>query len=337
MTRSPAHSGGPQTEAAPRTRSSDARYDPSSRLILREARRRGLAVEVLDARAEYFRIGDGNRSILCRESLSELTTAVALSICDDKRTTARVLRAAGLRVPEQIEASGQASNEAFLRKHTLLAVKPARGEQGRGVSVGIRHPDALAQAIHHAREVGSPVLLEQAVTGHDLRLVVIGDRVVAAAVRRPPRVIGTGEHSVRELIAGESSRRAAATAGESKIPLDIETLRCVREAGYELDDVPASGVEIVVRKAANVHLGGTIEDVTAHFSPRLADVACRAARALGIGVVGLDFIVPDVHGEEYWIIEANERPGLANHEPQPTAERFVDFLFPHTAGKASPS
>jgi D-alanine-D-alanine ligase-like ATP-grasp enzyme len=33
---------------------------------------------------------------------------------------------------------------------------------------------------------------------------------------------------------------------------------------------------------------------------------------------------------EYVIIEANERPGLANHEPQPTAERFVDLLFPNT-------
>jgi hypothetical protein len=27
-------------------------------------------------------------------------------------------------------------------------------------------------------------------------------------------------------------------------------------------------------------------------------------------------------------IEANERPGLANHEPQPTAQRFIDLLFP---------
>ena len=34
---------------------------------------------------------------------------------------------------------------------------------------------------------------------------------------------------------------------------------------------------------------------------------------------------------EYVIIEANERHGLANHEPQPTAERFVDLLFPFTA------
>jgi hypothetical protein len=29
-------------------------------------------------------------------------------------------------------------------------------------------------------------------------------------------------------------------------------------------------------------------------------------------------------------IEANERPGLANHEPQPVAERFVDLLFPQS-------
>jgi D-alanine-D-alanine ligase-like ATP-grasp enzyme len=41
-------------------------------------------------------------------------------------------------------------------------------------------------------------------------------------------------------------------------------------------------------------------------------------------------MVPNVSEPEYVIIEANERPGLANHEPQPTAERFVDLLFPQT-------
>ena len=38
-----------------------------------------------------------------------------------------------------------------------------------------------------------------------------------------------------------------------------------------------------------------------------------------------------VQDRELNIIEANERPGLANHEPQPTAERFIDLLFPQTA------
>jgi D-alanine-D-alanine ligase-like ATP-grasp enzyme len=47
-------------------------------------------------------------------------------------------------------------------------------------------------------------------------------------------------------------------------------------------------------------------------------------------VTGIDFIVKAPTEPDYWFIEANERPGLANHEPQPTAERFVDLLFPQS-------
>jgi D-alanine-D-alanine ligase-like ATP-grasp enzyme len=42
----------------------------------------------------------------------------------------------------------------------------------------------------------------------------------------------------------------------------------------------------------------------------------------------VDFIVTDPSEPDYVFIEANERPGLANHEPQPTAQRFIDLLFP---------
>ena len=63
---------------------------------------------------------------------------------------------------------------------------------------------------------------------------------------------------------------------------------------------------------------------------RRSEGARARAIAIDIPVVGLDFLVPNVEDEQYVIIEANERPGLANHEPQPTAERFVDLLFPKT-------
>jgi D-alanine-D-alanine ligase-like ATP-grasp enzyme len=71
-------------------------------------------------------------------------------------------------------------------------------------------------------------------------------------------------------------------------------------------------------------------DVTDRLHPEIAAASVRAATALGIPVTGLDFLVPDVAGPAYVFIEANERPGLANHEPQPVAERFVDLLFPET-------
>jgi D-alanine-D-alanine ligase-like ATP-grasp enzyme len=64
---------------------------------------------------------------------------------------------------------------------------------------------------------------------------------------------------------------------------------------------------------------------------KLVEAAETAARALDIPVTGLDFMVDAPYRPSYVIIEANERPGLANHEPQPTAERFVDLLFPQTA------
>src|SRR3546814_8606870 len=55
-----------------------------ARILVDEARRRGIAVEVLDAEGGFFRLTHGGRSISCRESLSQLTDAVAMSRCDDR-------------------------------------------------------------------------------------------------------------------------------------------------------------------------------------------------------------------------------------------------------------
>jgi GNAT-family acetyltransferase (TIGR03103 family) len=305
--------------------------NPYATILTNEARRRGIAVEVLDAGNGYFRLSFGGRSIVCRESLSELTSAIALSRCDDKAVTRRVLQKAGLRVPAQRRAGNPADNAAFLAEHGRLVVKPARGEQGKGITVDVRTTEVLEQAVGTARAHADTALLEAYVEGQDLRIVVIDYKVVAAAIRRPAEITGTGEHTISQLIEAQSRRRAAATGGESRIPLDVETERCLRCHGYGLDDVLPEGERLFVRKTANLHTGGTLHDVTAMLHPALAQAAVAAARALAIPVVGLDFLVPDPAGPDYVIIEANERPGLANHEPQPTAQRFIDLLFPQTA------
>jgi GNAT-family acetyltransferase (TIGR03103 family) len=310
--------------------------NPYARLIVDEARRRGVHVEVTDAEGGFFRLSYGGRSVHCRESLSELTSAVAMSICDDKAVTRRVMEKAGLSVPEQMEAVGdRAALKAFLKKHGKVVVKPARGEQGRGVAVGLETVEAVESAIAIAREICDRVLVESCFEGEDLRLVVIDHRLVAAAIRRPPHVVGDGQKTIRELIEAQSRRRSAATGGESHIPIDGETERCVAESGLGLDEVLDAGREIMVRKAANLHTGGSIHDVTAEVHPRLVEAACKASRAIDIPVVGIDFIVRSPSRPDYVFIEANERPGLANHEPQPTAERFVDLLFPLSGQKSA--
>lgn len=302
--------------------------NPYARIIIEEARVRGIAAEVLDETEGYFRLASGATSITCRESLSELTSAIAMSRCQDKYITHRWLAKAGIQTPDFQLAGDAAADRQFLDRHRKLVVKPAIGEQGRGVTVGIDTVEALLAAIDLARRYSERVLLESFHAGQDLRIVVINSRVVAAAVRRPAQIVGDGERSARALIEKQSRRRRAATSGESRIPMDDETESCLRNAGYSLDDVIPGGKRVNVQRTANLHTGGTIHDVTPLLHPELSGVAEKAAKWLDIPVVGLDLIVPSPDQPKYVMIEANERPGLANHEPQPTAQRFVDLLFP---------
>ena len=308
--------------------SEDTAFNPYAKIIIDEARRRGIAVSTIDAEGGFFRLTFGGRSVACRESLSEFTSAVAMSICDDKRVTRRLAEGAGLAVPAQLSSEDPDERRQFLQEHGAVVVKPARGEQGRGIAVGLTNPDEVEDAVVRAKEVCSDVLLESYFEGFDLRVIVIDFKVVAAAIRRPARIIGDGTASVIELIKAQSRRRGAATGGESSIPVDAETERCIAAAGYALDDVPEGGKEVVVRKTANLHTGGTIHDVTAETHPTLIAAAIAAARAIDIPVTGIDLMVKSPSEPDYVFIEANERPGLANHEPQPTAERFIDLLFP---------
>lgn len=311
-----------------------AHYDelnPYAKIVADEAMLRGIRVEVTDAEWGELRLTHGASVIHTRESLSELTSALAMARCDDKRVTRRVLSDAGLQIPRGVTAGDEAADIEFLNEVGPVVVKPARGEQGKGITVGVSNPESLRRAIKEARAHCPDVLIEEMVNGQDLRVLVIDHKVVAAAVRRPASVLGDGTHTIEQLIERQSRRRAAATGGESRIPIDGGTADTVAEAGWSMDDVLPEGQELTVRRTANLHTGGTIHDVTSELHPALAEACVAASRALAIPVTGIDLLVTAPDQPEYVIIEANERPGLANHEPQPTVERFMDLLFPTTA------
>ena len=312
----------------------EEKLNPYARIVVDEARSRGISVEVLDDEEGYFRLSRGGKNIVCRESLSELTSAVAMSRCQDKFVTHRWLSKAGFDTPAFQLAGDTQANQGFLNHHGTLVVKPAIGEQGKGITIDVKTASDLQRAIKRARRYGDRILLESFHPGEDLRVVVINEEVVAAAIRKRARIVGDGIKTAQTLIEKQSRRRKAATGGESEIPIDGETRSCLEEQNYTLKDVISAGETVVVRKTANLHTGGTLHDVTDSLHPNLVDVARQIAQRLEIPVVGLDFIVTAAEKPGYVIIEANERPGLANHEPQPTAQRFVDLLFPLSVSAA---
>jgi GNAT-family acetyltransferase (TIGR03103 family) len=306
------------------------RLNVYTRIIVDEARRRGIAVEIVDAGRGALLLSHGDRSVRTLESLSDLTSAVAFRICDDKRYTREVLERAGIAVAPGRSATFDQADLDFLDEHRDVVVKPVRGEQGWGISVGVTSAEELDRARTAAARWCPDVLIERRCQGEDLRVVVIADEVVAASVRRPAQVVGDGSHTIAELVEEVSRAREAATGGASTIPLDDTTRRVVASAGYRMEDVLAEGVTLPVRRTANLHTGGTIHDVTDGLHPELAAAAVGVARAIGIPVVGVDLVVHDAASPDHVVIEANEQPGLANHEPRPTASRFIDLLFPAT-------
>ncbi|MGA9574613.1 MAG: N-acetylglutaminylglutamine synthetase [Lysobacterales bacterium] len=316
----------------------EEKLNPYCRIIVDEARSRGISVEVLDDEEGYFKLSRGGKSVVCRESLSELTSAVAMSRCQDKLVTHRWLGKAGFPTPAFQLAGSAATNRAFLERWEKIVVKPANGEQGKGITVGVEDSGAIPAAIKKARRYCDRVVLESYHPGLDLRVIVINEEMVAAAIRRRARIVGDGQNTAKTLIEKQSRRRSAATEGESRIPIDDETEKCLAAKGYALSDTIPLGESLAVRKTANLHTGGTLHDVTAKLHPTLKEAAENAAQRLGIPVVGLDFIIEAADQPDYVIIEANERPGLANHEPQPTASCFVDLLFPLSisAGEREP-
>src|SRR4029453_17000804 len=126
--------------------------NPYARIIADEALRRGIRVEVTDAESGELRLSIGGRTVLTLESLSEFTTAVAMSRCDDKRVTRRIMERAGVRVARGAAATEDDLQAAsrLLREVGEVVVKPARGEQGRGITVGVTDDAGLEGAVAHA-------------------------------------------------------------------------------------------------------------------------------------------------------------------------------------------
>ena len=80
-----------------------------------------------------------------------------------------------------------------------MVVKPQDGNQGKGVTVNITTREQL-DAAYASAAVHGEVMVEKFLPGFDFRLLVVGDRLVAAARRDPPQVIGDGTKTVRELV-----------------------------------------------------------------------------------------------------------------------------------------
>jgi len=321
----------------------DIRLGPSTGAIVQAAVARGIPYRRL-TEGSLVQFGWGSKQKRIQAAETGHTSAIAESIAQDKELTKDLLYAAGVPVPLGRTVDGAADAWAAAQEIGLpVVVKPKDGNQGKGVAVNLTTREAVEAAYAVAGSFRGDVMVERYLPGNDFRLLVIGDRLVAAARRDPPLVTGDGVRTIRQLIDEVNKdplRGAGHATSLTKIRLDEIALATLSTAGLTPDSVPAMGQRVVLRNNANLSTGGTATDVTDHVHPKVAQRVVQAAQMVGLDICGVDVVCEGVHRplEETGggIVEVNAAPGLRMHlapsygKPRAVGEAIVDLMFPHS-------
>ncbi len=319
----------------------DVRLGPSTGSIVRAAQKRGIPIRRLNT-GSLVQMGWGSHQHRILAAETDRTSAIGESIAQDKELTKTLLRSVGVPVPTGRPA--ESAEEAWEIAQDIglpVVVKPQYGNQGRGVAVNLNSKEQVLAAYEAARQEGSSILVERFAPGGDHRILVVGGKVVAAARREPPQIVGDGIHTVEQLVAmvnADPRRGQDHATSLSKIRLDAIGLAVLAEQGYTPASIPTSGTVVVLRRNANLSTGGSAEDVTDCVHPDVAARAVDAAKVIGLDIAGVDVVCRDVgvplEEQSGVIVEVNAAPGFRMHlEPssgksRPVGEAVVGTMFP---------
>ncbi len=318
----------------------DVRLGPSTDSIVQAAMARGIPYRRL-TRGSLVQFGWGSKQRRIQAAETDRSSAIAESIAQDKELTKKLLDAAGVPVPNgRPVSSADDAWAALCEIGAPVVVKPLDGNQGKGVTVNIVSREELDRAYPAAAEIGSEVLVERFISGSDFRFLVVGGRLVAAARRDPPQVIGDGVHSVRELVEQVNSdpRRGEGHATSlTKIRFDEIALASLATQGLRADSVPDKGARVLLRNNANLSTGGTATDVTEDVHPDMAASAVAAAQMIGLDICGVDVVCDSVlksmQEQGGGVVEVNAAPGLRMHlqpsfgKGRAVGEAIVSMMF----------
>ena len=318
----------------------DVRLGPSTGSVVNAALARNIPYSRMTD-GSMVRFGWGSKQRRIQAAEIDATSAIAEAIAQDKELSKRLLHAAGVPVPR-----GRAvrdADDAWAAAQDIglpVVVKPLDGNQGKGVTVNILNEAQLRAAYAVAIEFRDTVLVERYMPGNDFRLLVVGDKLVAAARRDPPKVVGDGVHTVAQLVdmVNADPRRGDGHATSlTKIRFDDIARSCLRSQGFEADSIPDKGQRVNLRNNANLSTGGSATDVTDDVHPDVAARAVTAAHMVGLHICGVDLvcdsILRPIEEQGGGVVEVNAAPGLRMHlspsfgKGRPVGEAIMSSLF----------
>lgn len=322
------------------------RLGPSTEAIVNAADDRDIPMIRLSDEHNLVQLGYGAAQRRIWTAETDQTSAIAEGIASNKELTRRVLSRCGVPVPEGQEVDSV--HEAWDVAQAIglpVVVKPTDANHGRGVFTNLTTQKEVETAYAVAVDEGSGVVVERFIPGEEHRLLVVGDRLVAAARGEAVTVVGDGKHTIQELIELQVNSDPRRGSDESQ-PLNVVRLDSaarleISRQGYTADSVPEACKRVLIQRNGNVSI-----DVTERVHSSTRDIVVLAARAVGLDIAGIDLVATDISlplsGQGGAIVEVNAGPGLLMHlkpsegTPQPVGEAIIEHLFPGEANGQIP-
>ena len=317
--------------------SDDICLGPSTACIVNAATVREIPYIRLSS-GNLVQLGYGSKQRRIWTAETDQTSAIAETISRDKDLTKSLLASAGVPIPEgRVVTSPDDAWEAAQDIGLPVVVKPIDGNHGRGVFINLYTQQEIEAAYAVAINEGSEVLVERHIIGDEHRLLVVGNKVVAAAKGETVWITGDGKHTVLELIQIQinSDPRRGTTEECPLNPVRIDSAVELELARQKLtgDSIPAVDQKVLIQSNGNVAF-----DVTDLVHPEVAHQVALAARVVGLEIAGIDLVAQDIskplESQNAAIVEVNAGPGLLMHlkpasgTPQPVGEEIANHLFP---------
>ncbi|MFV7235787.1 cyanophycin synthetase [Flavobacterium sp. ZB4R12] len=317
------------------------RLGPSTGSIVEEAVSRNIPWIRLGTNS-LVQLGYGINQMRFQATITCKTSSIAVDIACNKEQTKKMLDMASIPVANgSICVDEESLSETIKKIGYPIVLKPLGGNHGKGASINVTNWEDAVSGLAFAQEYGKRVIVEKFITGFDFRILVIDNKLVAAAKRVPAHIIGNGKDTIQQLIDTTNLDPRRGYGHENvltQIDVDRDTEDLLEKLGYTLETIPRIGEIVFLKSTANLSTGGTSVDVTDMMHPENIFLAERISRVIGLDICGVDIMAENLtqplKENGGVILEVNAAPGFRMHLapseglPRNVASPVIDMLYP---------
>lgn len=317
------------------------RLGPSTGSIVEEAVNRDIPWIRLGTNS-LVQLGYGVNQMRFQATITCKTSSIAVDMACNKELTKKMLDMASIPVANGSICVDEDDLAQTIEKIGYpIVLKPLDGNHGKGASINVTNWEDAVSGLAFAKEYSKRIIVEKFITGFDFRILVIDNKLVAAAKRVPAHVVGDGKNTIQKLIEITNLDPRRGYGHENvltKIDVDRDTEDLLEKLNYTLETIPRKGETVYLKSTANLSTGGTSVDVTDMMHPENIFLAERISRVIGLDICGVDIMAENLtqplKENGGVILEVNAAPGFRMHLapseglPRNVAAPVIDMLYP---------